>query len=142
MNYPEIEDLFGNKIEITSVDEAIELASTWDSVHYNTTPFYLKDGVQCPIPGRGNEIIPLALYWEDSLSKLRNLKNGIKTSCTLATNKNGYYDFCVSHSDINRACVPKDIQIDDQFNVYHGESSKSGIKWKGDLLSSIEHVNM
>lgn len=58
----------------------------------------------------------------------------IKLHCA----ERGYHDYTiVDHPTLRRACVPTDIRIGDTFNVYHGESSKSGALWLGDLEESL-----
>ena len=41
------------------------------------------------------------------------------------------------HPVINRAKVPDTIMQGDSFNIYYGESSKGGVKWLGDIESSL-----
>ncbi|HRL95516.1 MAG TPA: hypothetical protein PK873_18445 [Pseudomonas sp.] len=61
-----------------------------------------------------------------------------KISAQLVTEEHGYKDFDIAgHPCVHRACVPHDIQKGDYFNVYHGESSKSGCRWDGDLIRSL-----
>ncbi|SIQ98394.1 hypothetical protein [Aquipseudomonas alcaligenes] len=63
---------------------------------------------------------------------------GDEISAVLASSEHGFDDFDVTgHACVRRACVPHGIQLGDQFNVYHGESSKSGCMWDGGLISSL-----
>lgn len=56
----------------------------------------------------------------------------------LISDENGFQDFDIEgHPDLRRACVPNGIKKGERFNVYHGESSKSGAVWTGDLLASL-----
>ncbi|GAB0079361.1 hypothetical protein I4I80_02770 [Pseudomonas syringae pv. tomato] len=56
----------------------------------------------------------------------------------LFTSDHGYQDYDIKgHSVLRRACVPHDIKKGETFNVYHGESSKSGVKWTGALPDSL-----
>lgn len=57
----------------------------------------------------------------------------------LVTSEHGFHDYdVVGHPALRRACVPLDIRKGELFNVYHGESSKSGAKWLGNLKLSLE----
>jgi len=59
-------------------------------------------------------------------------------SSRLVCDKNGYQDFDIEgHPVIRRACVPNGIKVGEQFNVYHGESAKSGVVWTGTLEASL-----
>lgn len=56
----------------------------------------------------------------------------------LHSSEHGFHDYdVIDHPVLRRACVPAGIQKGDHFNVYHGESSKSGAKWLGDLERSL-----
>jgi hypothetical protein len=56
----------------------------------------------------------------------------------LHSSEHGFNDYdVVNHPVLRRACVPAGIRKGDHFNVYHGECSKSGAKWLGDLKSSL-----
>lgn len=61
----------------------------------------------------------------------------------LVNSEHGFDDYDVKgHSSIKRACVPNDIKVGDMFNIYHGESSKSGVIWRGNLPASIKSSNL
>tara|TARA_R110000850_G_scaffold162776_2_gene287605 strand:- start:101 stop:355 length:255 start_codon:yes stop_codon:yes gene_type:complete len=61
-----------------------------------------------------------------------------KITAQLVTEEHGYKDFAIAgHASVHRACVPHTIQKGEYFNVYHGESSKSGCLWDGELTSSL-----
>ncbi|MEZ3187016.1 hypothetical protein HZR81_19095 [Pseudomonas sp. LM13] len=48
----------------------------------------------------------------------------------------GFQDFDVEgYADLRRVCVPFGIKKGESFNVYHGENSKPGAVWTGDLMS-------
>ena len=50
----------------------------------------------------------------------------------------GFQDFDIDgHPVVRRACVPNSIKKGEHFNVYHGESSKSGAVWTGTLGDSL-----
>ncbi len=61
-----------------------------------------------------------------------------KISAQLVASEHGFSDYDISgHPCVHRACVPHDILRGDYFNVYHGESSKSGCRWDGELIRSL-----
>ena len=50
----------------------------------------------------------------------------------------GFRDYdVIGHPTLRRACVPLNIRRGQNFNIYHGESSKSGAKWLGNLEKSL-----
>lgn len=50
----------------------------------------------------------------------------------------GFRDYdVIGHPTLRRACVPLNIRRGENFNVYHGESNKSGTKWLGSLEKSL-----
>ncbi len=50
----------------------------------------------------------------------------------------GFRDYdVIGHPTLRRACVPLNIRRGENFNIYHGESSKSGTKWLGTLEKSL-----
>ncbi|WP_132834089.1 hypothetical protein [Pseudomonas sp. 460] len=50
----------------------------------------------------------------------------------------GFRDYdVIGHPTLRRACVPLNIRRGQNFNIYHGESSKSGAKWLGNLDKSL-----
>jgi hypothetical protein len=54
------------------------------------------------------------------------------------TSVHGYHDYdVIAHPILRRACVPLNIRKGQFFNVYHGESSKTGVKWLGGLEKSL-----
>lgn len=56
----------------------------------------------------------------------------------LVSTEHGFRDFdVIDHPVIRRATVASDIRKGDYFNVYHGESSKAGAKWFGNLEKSL-----
>lgn len=56
----------------------------------------------------------------------------------LASDDNGQLDYdVIDHPVLRRAKVPKHIRIGEQFNVYHGESSKGGAVWRGSMEKSL-----
>ncbi|WP_137887567.1 hypothetical protein [Pseudomonas sp. 2FE] len=62
----------------------------------------------------------------------------LQISAVLVASSNGYQDYDIQgHPCVRRACVPNNIRRGETFNVYHGESSKSGAVWDGDLASSL-----
>lgn len=68
----------------------------------------------------------------------RAVQSQEKISAQLVADEHGYNDYDIAgHACVHRACVPHDMQKGDYFNVYHGESSKSGCRWDGDLISSL-----
>jgi hypothetical protein len=59
-------------------------------------------------------------------------------SLELVSDINGFLDYDVrNHPTLRRAAVPVGIRIGEQFNVYHGESSKSGATWLGGVEKSL-----
>ncbi len=61
----------------------------------------------------------------------------IKTE--LVSDENGFLDYdVIAHPVLRRAAVPSGIRIGEQFNVYHGESSKSGAVWRGSVNTSLK----
>lgn len=58
----------------------------------------------------------------------------------LISSEHGFDDYDVQgHDVIHRICVPHSIRKGGIFNVYHGDSSKSGFVWQGDLPKSMAH---
>ena len=56
----------------------------------------------------------------------------------LHNSEHGFQDYdVIGHPTLRRACVPLGIRRGENFNVYHGESSKSGTKWLGNLEMSL-----
>lgn len=56
----------------------------------------------------------------------------------LHSSAHGFRDYdVIGHPTLRRACVPLNIRRGENFNVYHGESSKSGTKWLGNLEKSL-----
>lgn len=56
----------------------------------------------------------------------------------LQTSEHGFHDYDVKgHPTLRRVCVPVGLCKGDHFNVYFGESSKSGAKWLGTLEKSL-----
>ncbi|WP_020190744.1 hypothetical protein [Pseudomonas putida] len=56
----------------------------------------------------------------------------------LHNSEHGFRDYdVIGHPTLRRACVPLNIRRGENFNVYHGESSKSGTKWLGNLEKSL-----
>jgi hypothetical protein len=56
----------------------------------------------------------------------------------LHSSAHGFRDYdVIGHPTLRRACVPLNIRRGENFNVYHGESSKSGTKWLGNLETSL-----
>ncbi|MFC9008394.1 hypothetical protein [Streptomyces microflavus] len=65
-------------------------------------------------------------------------KNVEELEIVLVTSAHGFQDYDIKgHSVLRRACIPHDIKKGENFNLYHGESSKSGVKWTGDLADSL-----
>lgn len=59
----------------------------------------------------------------------------------LVSTKNGYKDYnVIGHHTLRRLKVPNNVKINDVINMYHGESTKTGLIWKGDILSSIQNA--
>lgn len=56
----------------------------------------------------------------------------------LVSDENQQLDYDVlNHPVLRRAKVPHGIRIGEQFNVYHGESSKGGAVWRGSVEKSL-----
>jgi len=144
MENANILDLYGNKITVTDIEAAIQQAkggSGIDSV--NQSPFKLVNGISQEIEGREDEHSTVGEYWSDALVKLNNLKTGIKTTCVLTCNKNGFNDYDIlEHETIRRACVPHGIKKGEMFNVYYGENSKTGIIWRDQLIKSLHDATL
>ncbi|MFL1449133.1 hypothetical protein ACI77O_12130 [Pseudomonas tritici] len=61
-----------------------------------------------------------------------------KLQFELQSSEHGYRDYdVVGHPVLRRAKVPLDVLKDECFNVYFGESSKTGVKWLGSLEKSL-----
>ena len=72
------------------------------------------------------------------MSRTAEAKNVEGLEIVLVTSDHGYQDYDIKgNSVLRRACVPHDIKKGDTFNVYHGESSKAGVKWTGKLADSL-----
>ncbi|MEF1335434.1 hypothetical protein REH81_01365 [Vibrio rotiferianus] len=71
-----IVDLYGNQIEVTDLDAAIDQAKGGSEVNdIYQTPFSIDSlGISTPIPGRENERHSVGEYWSDALNKLQALK--------------------------------------------------------------------
>ncbi|MGN7495911.1 hypothetical protein [Pseudomonas lactis] len=66
-------------------------------------------------------------------------QNAKDLNIVLVTADHGYRDYDVKgHTVLRRACVPNIIKKGETFNVYHGESSKSGVTWTGELVDSLK----
>jgi hypothetical protein len=73
------------------------------------------------------------------MSRTAEAKNIEGLEIVLVTSDHGYLDYDIKGpSVLSRACVPHDIKKGETFNVYHSESSKSGVKWTGNLSDSLQ----
>lgn len=72
------------------------------------------------------------------MNLVANTKNVEELEFVLVTSDHGFQDYDIKgHSVLRRACIPHDIKKGENFNLYHGESSKSGVKWTGALSDSL-----
>ncbi|AIW22433.1 hypothetical protein F0267_01975 [Vibrio coralliilyticus] len=71
-----IVDLYGNQIEVTDLEAAIDQAKGGSKVNdIYQTPFSIdSQGVSTPISGKENERHSVGEYWSDALKKLRALQ--------------------------------------------------------------------
>jgi hypothetical protein len=68
----------------------------------------------------------------------KNSKKPLTFTARLVNSHHGFQDFDIDgHPVVRRACVPNSIKKGEHFNVYHGESSKSGAVWTGTLGDSL-----
>jgi len=131
----EILDLYGNKKTFTLSEVRAELKR--DYLCNTVIPFKMVNGVGEPIEGRESEISTRKEYWSDARMKVKHAKKGTQTTVVLTDNKSGYNDYDVFGNTVYRAKVVFDIEVGDIFNVYIGESSKEGVVWQGDIITSL-----
>lgn len=56
----------------------------------------------------------------------------------LKTEGKGYRDYEVRNFfTVHRICVPDNIKLGDNCNVYYDNSSKCGVEWKGDVRKTL-----
>lgn len=132
----------------------MELASTgpnhlWFTIstgeELRTSAFTLDDLRQAArlLDGRLPDVfglgpLKLSKYQQSLIEDARDEDSEGIISAELSSSEHGFDDFDVAgHPCVHRACVRHDIQVGDVFNVYHGESSKSGLVWDGSLLSAL-----
>jgi hypothetical protein len=60
----------------------------------------------------------------------------------LVNTRNGYKDYdVIGHHTLRRIKVPHTVKHNDVINMYHGKSTKTGLIWKGDIISSIQNAS-
>jgi len=69
-----IEDLFGNQIEVTDLDKAIEQTRHDCTSPFRRAPFKIVKGNSEIIKGREHELTTVGAYAKDALDKLYLLK--------------------------------------------------------------------
>lgn len=55
--------------------------------------------------------------------------------------RHGYKDYdVIGHKTLRRLKVPNNVKNGDIINMYYGESTKSGLKWENDIVTSMKNV--
>jgi len=138
MTIIEITDLFGNKIQISDRKNVLKSLNSGVASTKPLSAFIIIGNEKVNDPSRAELVTTYGEYCLDSIEKIKHAKKGNPLTFKLIDNRHGFslYEI-LNHALFTHVKVVPNIKNGDVFNAYHGQSSKRGVVWKGDLIKSL-----